>query len=316
MKKRDFIKVGGLAGVALGLSSQGMAMEDKAPCQQETGFLLVHGSWHGAWAWTPVMQHLQAAGYQTLAIDLPGHGLDTILPDSFTTRPLDRAAFAREPSSLASYSIADYEATVLDGARQAQAAGIKRLVAVGHSMGGVPLTFAASRAPELFASLVYLAALTPTKGKPAGAYLQLKDQAENSQLGAALLADPAVVGALRIDPRSQDEGYLDAFKKALAADVDDKLLGAVKHLLTPDAPVSLYGESLTLSSGYGDLPKRFIRAIHDKTLLPSTVQAIVTDVNDNWPHQRCDMIDIATSHEVMFANPRLLSDLLIEAAKG
>ena len=316
MKKRDFIKMGGVAGLALGFSSQSQAMDEGAACTKETGFLLVHGSWHGAWAWTPVMHHLTVVGYQTLAIDLPGHGLDTILPDSFTSRPLDKAAFAREPSSLASFTIADYEAAVLDGARKAQAAGVKRLVAVGHSMGGVPLTFAASRAPELFASLVYLAALTPTKGKPAGAYLQLKDQTENSQLGAALLADPAVVGALRIDPRSQDEGYLDAFKKALAADVDDKLLGAVKHLLTPDAPVSLYGESLTLSAGYGDLPKRFIRAIHDKTLLPSTAQAIVTDVNDNWPHQRCDMIDIATSHEVMFANPRLLSDLLIEAAKG
>ena len=90
MKKRDFLKAGGLAGVAFGLSSQGMAMENKAPCQQETGFLFVHGAWHGAWAWHLVMQHLQAAGYRAFAIDLPGHGLDAILPDSFTTRPLDK----------------------------------------------------------------------------------------------------------------------------------------------------------------------------------------------------------------------------------
>ena len=316
MKKRDFIKGGALAGLSLGLSSHAKAMAEDKGCKHETGFLFLHGSWHGAWAWAPVMPHLNAAGYRTLAIDLPGHGLDAILPDSFTSRPLNRAAFAREPSSLATFTIADYQAAVLDGARMAQAAGIGKLIAVGHSMGGVPLTFAASHSPELFAGLVYVAALTPTKGKPAGAYLQLDDQVKNSQLGAALLADPAVVGALRIDPRSQDEGYLNAFKAALAADVDDKLLGAVKHLLTPDAPVSLYGESLTLSSGYGDLPKRSIRAIHDKTLLPSKAQAIVKDVNANWPHERCDMIDIATSHEVMFANPRLLSDLLIEAAKG
>ena len=320
MKKRDFLKAGIVAGAAAGISgplgTPALAMGSDDKSKHKTGFLLLHGSWHGAWAWTEVARHLNQAGYPTIAIDFPGHGLDAILPQSFTTRPLDAAAFASEPSSIAAFGIADYEEAVLDAAKQARAAGIRNLIAVGHSMAGVPLTFAAAKRPKLFAGLVYLAALLPTKGKPAGAYLGLPDQAENSKLGAAIAADPAVIGALRIDPRSQDEAYRAALKDGLAADVDEKLFGAVAHLLTPDAPVSIYGEVASLGKGYGRLPKRFIRATHDKTVLASTAQAIVDDVNANWPNQTCHMIDIAASHEVMFAQAKLLSNLLLEAAKA
>ena len=315
MKKRDFLKAGLVAGMAAGLSSPSMAMGKSDKRKGKTGFLLLHGSWHGAWAWTDIIKYLNQAGYPAMAIDLPGHGLDAVLPKSFAKRPLDKAAFATEPSALAGYSIIDYRLAVIEAAEQARQSGIKKLIAVGHSMGGVPLTFAAAKRPSLFSKLVYIAALLPTKDKPAGAYLGLPDQAQNSKLGPAIMADPAVIGALRIDPRATDTAYLDSFKQALAADVDDKLLGAVMHLLTPDAPVSIYGEVAEFSKGFGRLPKRYIRAVHDETVLPSTAQAIVNDLNANWPNQTTEMVDIASSHEVMFAQARLLSDLLIEAAE-
>jgi pimeloyl-ACP methyl ester carboxylesterase len=38
--------------------------------------VLVHGAWHGAWCWTPVVQRLEAAGVPVVALDLPGHGDD------------------------------------------------------------------------------------------------------------------------------------------------------------------------------------------------------------------------------------------------
>ena len=317
MKKRDFLKAGLVAGMSAGLSpviSSSAARAMGADSAQDTGFLFIHGSWHGAWCWTEVAQHLNKAGYQTFAIDLPGHGLDMVLPESFASRPLDEAEFANEPSAIASYDNDDYAAAIIQAAQNAKAAGVQALIGVGHSMGGVPLTFAASKRPDLFSGLVYLAAIFPTKGKAAGAYLGLIDQFENSHLNGVLLADPDVVGALRIDPRSEDWAYQNALKDALAADVDDKLLGAVMHLLTPDAPVSIYADIAPLTDAYGALPKRYIRAIYDKTLLPSTADALVKDLNQNWPDEPCHLIDIASSHEVMFAQPRLLADLLKEQA--
>ena len=38
--------------------------------------VLVHGAWHGAWAWERVLPLLAAAGVECLALDLPGHGAD------------------------------------------------------------------------------------------------------------------------------------------------------------------------------------------------------------------------------------------------
>jgi len=39
-------------------------------------FVLVHGSWHGAWCWGKVVPLLERAGHKVEAIDLPGHGND------------------------------------------------------------------------------------------------------------------------------------------------------------------------------------------------------------------------------------------------
>ena len=38
--------------------------------------VLVHGAWHGAWCWQPVVDRLRDAGVPVVALDLPGHGDD------------------------------------------------------------------------------------------------------------------------------------------------------------------------------------------------------------------------------------------------
>ena len=38
--------------------------------------VLVHGAWHGAWAWERVLPLLTSEGVECLALDLPGHGAD------------------------------------------------------------------------------------------------------------------------------------------------------------------------------------------------------------------------------------------------
>ena len=39
-------------------------------------FVLVHGSWHGAWCWEALTPRLKAQGHAVIAPDLPGHGSD------------------------------------------------------------------------------------------------------------------------------------------------------------------------------------------------------------------------------------------------
>ena len=312
MKRRAFLQLG-LAGSTVAAAS---AMTTAAPAQNggKTAFVLVHGSWHGGWCWGLVEPHLNAAGHKTIAIDLPGHGLGASLPESFRTRPLNAEAFASEASALGSIGIDAFADAVIAGADRARAEGADNVIAVGHSMGGVPITFAAAKAPEKFSGLVYLAALAPAPGKPAGAYLGLEDQHNNSKIGPLFLADPAKVGALRIDPRSQDAAYLATAKEALAADVDDGLLSTVMHLLTPDAPAAMYGDMAEFKDGYGALKRTFIRCTGDHTLLPSTCEAIVADMNASWPESPTTMIDLDSSHEAMFSKPEELAGMIAAAA--
>jgi pimeloyl-ACP methyl ester carboxylesterase len=39
-------------------------------------FVLVHGAWHGGWAWAEVVAQLRSFGHQCIAPDLPGLGDD------------------------------------------------------------------------------------------------------------------------------------------------------------------------------------------------------------------------------------------------
>src|SRR5512135_625556 len=39
-------------------------------------FVLVHGAWHGGWAWQPVANRLRAAGHRVWAPTSPGLGID------------------------------------------------------------------------------------------------------------------------------------------------------------------------------------------------------------------------------------------------
>lgn len=312
MQRRSVLKLGlaGSAAAALSTTASTVAAQSGG----STAFVLVHGSWHGGWCWGLVEPHLNAAGHKTIAIDLPGHGLGTALPKSFAARPLDAAAFGTEPSAIGAIGIDEFADAVIAGADRARAEGADNVIAVGHSMGGVPITFAAAKAPEKFSGLVYLAALAPAPGKPAGAYLGLEDQTSKSKLGPIILADPAKIGALRIDPRSTDPEYLAVAKEALAADVDDELLATVMHLLTPDAPAAMYGEMAEFKDGYAGLKRTYIRCTGDNTLVPSTSEVIVADMNAAWPDSPTTMIDLDSSHEAMFSKPEELAKLIAGAA--
>jgi pimeloyl-ACP methyl ester carboxylesterase len=97
--------------------------------------ILVHGAWHGAWAWSAVVERLAAEGIRTIAFDLPSRGLDTdALGDLHDDAETVRAAIA--------------------------GAGAPALV-VAHSYGGLPVGEGAAGA----AHLLYLTAFMIEPGQ-------------------------------------------------------------------------------------------------------------------------------------------------------
>ncbi|MCP4318216.1 MAG: hypothetical protein GY789_19930 [Hyphomicrobiales bacterium] len=62
------------------------------------------------------------------------------------------------------------------------------------------------------------------------------------------------------------------------------------------------------------MKRTYIRCMQDQTAVPSTGAAIVADMNAAWPSSPTDLVDIEASHEVMFAKPVELANLLVKAA--
>ncbi len=101
--------------------------------------LLVHGAWHGAWCWEPVVDRLTARDVPVHAIDLPGHGRDAgVLTDL--------------------HGDAERVRRTLDGWDEP-------VVLVGHSYGGVVITEAGVH--PCVTDLVYLASFNLDQGESA-----------------------------------------------------------------------------------------------------------------------------------------------------
>ena len=45
-------------------------------------YVLIHGSWHGAWCWYKIIPLLEQVGHKAITLDLPGHGRDGMNPTS------------------------------------------------------------------------------------------------------------------------------------------------------------------------------------------------------------------------------------------
>jgi pimeloyl-ACP methyl ester carboxylesterase len=105
---------------------------------QDATVLLVHGAWHGAWAWDAVAAGLGDAGIDVVAIDLPSCG-----PDPAALGGLHDDAEAVRAAIDA-----------IDGA----------VVVVAHSYGGAPVSEGAAGA-ENVDHLVYLTAFMLDEGE-------------------------------------------------------------------------------------------------------------------------------------------------------
>lgn len=101
------------------------------------GIVLVHGGEHGSWSWERVVERLR---WPAIAVDLPGR---PPAPDAGTLELADMA------TSLA--------ATI----RQS---GLRRVLLVAHSMGGLAVLAASGSVEDVIAQRVFISSLVPRSG--------------------------------------------------------------------------------------------------------------------------------------------------------
>lgn len=102
--------------------------------------ILVHGAWHGAWVWEPVLPTLEAH-FNVIALDLPGR------------KP--NAPFYKK-ISLKSYVQAIEQCLLtLEGP----------IFLLGHSLAGLAISQVAENHPDKIDGLIYVAAFIPQNGE-------------------------------------------------------------------------------------------------------------------------------------------------------
>jgi pimeloyl-ACP methyl ester carboxylesterase len=106
-------------------------------------FVLVHGGGHGGWCYQRVAQLLRADGHQVYAPTLTGLG---------------------ERSHLLRPGI-DLDTHITDIVNVLQFEGLRDVLLVGHSYGGMVITGVGDRAADRIAGLVYLDAANPLNGQ-------------------------------------------------------------------------------------------------------------------------------------------------------
>ena len=103
-------------------------------------FVLVHGAWHGGWAWQPVASRLRAAGHRVWAPTCPGLGIDD------------------DPRGVTLAGCIDSVVS------QVEASFAVDVTLVGHSWGGYVIAGAAPRLASRLKSLVFWSAFVPESG--------------------------------------------------------------------------------------------------------------------------------------------------------
>lgn len=109
-------------------------------------FLLVHGTWHGAWVWRDVRKILRAAGHQVFTPTCTGCG--------------ERVHLNHPDVGL--------ETHITDVANVIEFEQLDNVILVGHSFSGLTITGVADRLQERISKIVFFDALVPRAGRMSG----------------------------------------------------------------------------------------------------------------------------------------------------
>jgi pimeloyl-ACP methyl ester carboxylesterase len=194
-------------------------------------FVLIHGSWHGGWAWNAVARHLEAKGHRAHAPTLAGHGLAAV-----------RAGIAHRDC-------------VLGVVHYIQERGLKDLILVGHSFGGSVVQKVAEVLPDRTARVVFLDALI------------LAD----NQCVFDNLPPEYVAAFNGLADASSDNTMLvpwEIWRDAFIQDASESVARSFWEQLSPE-PNQVNLDKLDLKRFYAlDIPKSVIHCRHDKALPP------------------------------------------------
>src|SRR6516164_11378878 len=246
-------------------------------------FVLIHGTWHGGWAWKEVIDYLSAKGHRAYAPTLAGHG-PGVTRVGITHR--------------------DCVASVVDCIEEHQ---LEEVVLVGHSFGGTVVQKVVEELPGRIARAVFLDALI------------LRDR----QCVFDVLPDVFLEALKPNNGNHPSAGSLEDTMQTLAPapwetwrdnfiqDAPEPLAWSTWQQLSPE-PNQVNLDSLDLERFYAHaVPRSFIYCRQDQAMPPGFFHPGMSSRLGV-----CKLVEMDGGHEVMFTRPAELADKIIEASLG
>jgi pimeloyl-ACP methyl ester carboxylesterase len=275
-------------------------------------FVFVHSAWLSAATWQKLIPLLEARGYVARALDLPGAGANAKAPSSYDRRPLDAAAFASEPSPNGSVTQEDRTRAVIALVEDTRRQTGEPIVLVGHSLGGLTVTAVAETIPEQLHAAVYLCAYMVPPGMPTSTIRQGVNS--GSLVQALQKANPKEVGAIRIDPRSEDSDYREQLRLAFFGDVSPTDFALELTHMHCDEPVRpVLTPSVMTAERFGRVPRHYFRTLEDRAILIAAQDFMISAVDiamGNLTHAHT----LATSHVPYLSQPDAVAEILLAIA--
>ncbi len=193
-------------------------------------YLLLHGSWHGAWCWFKVAPRLREHG-EVVVPNLPGRGRDPAWAPSVTLGRMVRA--------VAPALRADVPTTI-----------------VVHSRYGVLATALAEAYPGAVRRVVYLASfLLPSGHRVSDWFAADRD---------SFIRSHVAVSRAGLWDRLAPEAYVEGLYADCAPDDVDLASG----LLCREPSLPALSRVTTTEARYGRVPKAYIRLTRDRAVSP------------------------------------------------
>ena len=250
-----------------------------SPHEEPETIVLVHGSWHWGGCFDKLKQILLARGFQVIAPDLASHGLD---PKAYT-----------DITSLSQY-VQSIE-RVLDSCK-------RPAILIGHSIGGVALSYLGEVFPEKIKSLIYIAGFMPENGRSALDYILAHRSHPDLQEFASVIRPTEDGRGLEIDVVATDR-----LKAAFYADCsDDDIARVQRHLSRTTSTIPDLHVTSVSSDRWGRIPRTYIFCQRDKANPLSTQQAM----GRAFPGTTTGTID--SSHSPFLSKPAELAQIIVD----
>lgn len=237
-------------------------------------FVLVHGAWHGGWAWNAVAAVLRGEGHEVWQPTLPGLGPD---------------------DDARGVGLADCTAHLTSFV---EARDLRDVVLVGHSWGGMVLSAGAPALRNRLARLVYFSAFVPETGESLYDLVPPDYQGLFQQLAGGS-ADNTVALPLEV------------WRGGFMQDADAHTQEVVHSLMRPQPFATFTDPVGTVDYAGLDVPTSYVISPDDVALPPGDF-AWAPRFPDRLSDPL--VVPTVGSHESMFTMPVEIARGLVEAA--